>query len=26
MNERMAQQVRLGAIAHETGGEAFFPQ
>jgi len=25
-SERMMQQVRLGAIAHETGGEAFFPQ
>lgn len=24
--ERLAQEVRLGAIAHETGGEAYFPQ
>ncbi|HKW03409.1 MAG TPA: VWA domain-containing protein [Vicinamibacterales bacterium] len=24
--ERMLQQARLGGIAHETGGEAFFPQ
>ncbi len=24
--DRLTQQVRLGAIAHETGGEAFFPQ
>jgi Ca-activated chloride channel family protein len=26
INERLMQQVRLSAIAHETGGEAFFPQ
>jgi Ca-activated chloride channel family protein len=26
VSERMMQQVRLGAIAHETGGEAFFPE
>jgi Ca-activated chloride channel family protein len=26
VSERLTQQVRLGAIAHETGGEAFFPQ
>ena len=26
ISERMTQEVRLGAIAHETGGEAFFPQ
>ena len=26
ISERLTQQVRLGAIAHETGGEAFFPQ
>ena len=26
ISERMTQQVRLSAIAHETGGEAFFPQ
>ncbi len=25
-SERLQQEVRLGAIAHETGGEAFFPQ
>ncbi len=26
VSERLVQQVRLGAIAHETGGEAYFPQ
>jgi VWFA-related protein len=26
ISDRMMQQVRLSGIAHETGGEAFFPQ